>query len=298
MSSLPRFSRLIRLAAALPTPSDYFNGRRAPGVVRADNLLAFFRADYASLQQRGPENHSHHRFVLLVPLGAAAGVNVDQTVHRLRPGEALLVFPFQFHFFVDPEAERLDWLVLTFESDSAESLRPLFNRIVTLGPDLPQRLADLLAAYRAGTAEGDADARLAAESLLQRLVNEALLRAGPGGSPSSRADSPGATGWLSHINRRLHDGAPGSRKIAVIADEIGVSERLLRHRFRESFGVSPGVYVRDFELNRAAGLLTRSDLPLGEVARRCGYASQAAFSRAFRLRTGLSPRDYRAARRA
>lgn len=296
-SRVQKFSRLIRPAAALPTPSDYFNGVCAPGVVRVDNILMFFRADYAALRQRSLENRSHHRFVLLIPLGAGAGVNVDQAVHRLRPGEALLVFPFQFHFFVEPEGDRIGWLVITFESETPEALRTLFNRPVTLGADVPARLEALLGAYPAVAKSGGAEVRLGIESLLQRLVNGA---ADPGESRTPRpvrTDAPDATGWLSRINRRLHSGGTDARNIAAIAAEIGVSERLLRHRFRESFGVAPGAYVRDFELNRAAGLLTHSDLPLGEIARRCGYASQAAFSRAFRERTGQAPREYRRSRR-
>ena len=106
----------------LPTvPKDYFSGVRAPEVVRADNILMFHRDGFSELRQRALENQSHHRFVLLIPLVGGAGVSLDGAEHALEPGSALLVHPFQFHFFLHPAAGRLPWLVLTFESETPES---------------------------------------------------------------------------------------------------------------------------------------------------------------------------------
>lgn len=290
MSSRPPVSRLVRLAGALPVPNDYFSGLRAPATVRADNILLFYRATYSDLQQRALENRSHNRFVLLVPLAAGAGVNLDRAEFALRPGSALLIFPYQFHFFVNPEQERLDWVVLTFESEFPVALESLRNRPVTLEPDAFRRLESLLRAYGENRAGGESEVRLTAEILLQKLTRAP-------GADTVAAQPDGAelrTGeWLAFINRRLHDGGPGAYKIAALAAGLGVSERLLRLRFGESFGVSLGAYIADFRLNLAAGLLSRSTLSLGDVAGRCGYASQAAFSRAFLASFGVTPRDYR-----
>ena len=292
------FTSLAKLAARLPVPKDYFHGLSAPGVVRADNILMFFREGFSDLQQRSLEHHSHHRFVLLVPLEGAAGVNLDGAEHPLEPGMALLVYPFQFHFFLRPAGERLAWLILTFDSETPDALSRLRDTPVRLRPDAMSRLEALLRAYAARRPGDEGTVRLGAEMLLHRLAStpESVVAGPSAGSPKTAAR--GAGDWLTRINRRLHEGGAGEQKIAIMAGEFGVSERLLRLRFQESYGVSLGAYIHNFRLNRAAGLLTRSALPLGEVARRCGYASQAAFSRAFRDRTGLSPRDYRAARRA
>ena len=45
---------------------------------------------------------------------------------------------------------------------------------------------------------------------------------------------------------------------------------------------------------RARILLEQRDLPIGEIALQLGYFDACHFSRAFRARTGLSPRQYRA----
>ncbi len=292
------FANLAKIAARLPVPKDYFNGLSAPGVVRADNILMFFREGFADLQQRSLEHHSHHRFVLLAPLEGSAGVNLDGAEHPLEPGMALLVYPFQFHFFLRPVGARLAWLILTFDSEAPDALARLRDTPVRLRPEAMTRLEALLRAYAAKRPGGAGEVRLAAETLLQHLASSAdSALAGPVAG-ATKGPVRGAGDWLTRINRRLHEGGAGEQKIATLAAEFGVSERLLRLRFQESYGVSLGAYIHNFRLNLAAGLLTRSDIPLGEVANRCGYASQAAFSRAFRDRTGFAPRDYRAARRA
>ena len=292
MADSTTLARLAKNAARLPTPSDYFRGLRAPDVVRADNLLLFFRRSFAELTQHSLENQSHHRFVLLMALSGSVAVNLDGEDRTLAPGSALLVFPFQFHFFHRPDGE-LRVLVLTFDSDSAPVLAPLRDTPAVLEADALRRLESLLGAYLAGGASGVAEIRLTAETLLQRLA-----RSGGAGAAGLKSGAKGVAAWLAHINRRLHDGATSENRIASLAKELGVSERLLRLRFQENFGVSLGVYIHHFQLNHAAGLLSRSDLPLGEIARRCGYASQAAFSRAFKTRAGFAPKDYRAGRRA
>jgi AraC family transcriptional regulator len=52
--------------------------------------------------------------------------------------------------------------------------------------------------------------------------------------------------------------------------------------------------LRRLRLHRAAGDLSRSGMPVSKVARRAGYGSAAAFSRAFVAAYGMPPAAYRA----
>jgi AraC-like DNA-binding protein len=77
-----------------------------------------------------------------------------------------------------------------------------------------------------------------------------------------------------------------------------VSRSLLDARFREVLGRSPIRYLTEWRMHRAAELLATSDLSVFAVARRVGYDSEEAFSRAFKRDRGLSPSHWRAARAA
>ncbi|GAA0944707.1 AraC family transcriptional regulator [Kribbella koreensis] len=64
-------------------------------------------------------------------------------------------------------------------------------------------------------------------------------------------------------------------------------------RFAESVGETPGSYVLRCRLGHAAHLLRGTADPVGRIAARVGYISEAAFSRAFSRAYGSSPRAWR-----
>lgn len=66
------------------------------------------------------------------------------------------------------------------------------------------------------------------------------------------------------------------------------------HRvFREITGRTTAEVLRRLRLNRAAGELIQGAAPLPGIARRSGYGSVAAFTRAFRALYGVPPATYR-----
>ncbi|MBU8540509.1 AraC family transcriptional regulator [Falsiroseomonas tokyonensis] len=66
------------------------------------------------------------------------------------------------------------------------------------------------------------------------------------------------------------------------------------HRiYRELTGETPAETLARERLSRAAAMLVRQGLPVAAVAKRCGYGSAAAFTRAFRAAYGVPPAAYR-----
>ena len=51
-----------------------------------------------------------------------------------------------------------------------------------------------------------------------------------------------------------------------------------------------------FRLEEGLRLLTTTELPMADVANRCGYYDQSAFGRQFKRTVGVSPAAYRSAR--
>ena len=69
--------------------------------------------------------------------------------------------------------------------------------------------------------------------------------------------------------------------VAELAAEAAVSRSLLDERFRRVLGRSPIRYLTEWRMYTAEELLASTDLDVGQVARRVGYDSEEAFSRAF-----------------
>jgi transcriptional regulator GlxA family with amidase domain len=62
--------------------------------------------------------------------------------------------------------------------------------------------------------------------------------------------------------------------------------------------VSAKQYVLRVRLDEATRLLGTTDLPIAEIATRCGFYDQAALTRRFSRAVGMSPRRYRDLHRA
>ncbi|MEX0337584.1 MAG: GlxA family transcriptional regulator [Arenibacterium sp.] len=81
--------------------------------------------------------------------------------------------------------------------------------------------------------------------------------------------------------------------IPEICDALQVSQRHLSRLFKQYVGKTPVLYYRDIRLDRARGLVTQTEMKLSEVAVASGFASQVHFSRAYRERFGLPPKQDR-----
>ncbi|CAM3670033.1 GlxA family transcriptional regulator [Bordetella sputigena] len=91
------------------------------------------------------------------------------------------------------------------------------------------------------------------------------------------------------IEQRIDD--PPS--LDAIARYVGVGRRQLERAFQQALGVSPMVFQRNLRLQYSRWLLENSRLPVTQVALDCGFADGAHFSREFRGRFGMTPREYK-----
>jgi len=82
-------------------------------------------------------------------------------------------------------------------------------------------------------------------------------------------------------------------QVADLARLSGLSVARLHARFVQETGQTPMDYVRRRRLQQALSLLRESTAAIGDIAARCGYQSQSAFSAAFVREYGYSPRELR-----
>jgi AraC-like DNA-binding protein len=94
---------------------------------------------------------------------------------------------------------------------------------------------------------------------------------------------------MAYVDARL--GGPIS--LDDLAGVAGVSRFHFHRQFRKTVGVTPREYVLRARIERAKGLLTESDLTVGEVSGAVGFADQSHFSNIFRRITAMTPRGFR-----
>lgn len=288
---LPQAAELAALRGL--APSDYFQGARTRSLCLADNVVVFLRRDRDALNQRSFESRPHHRHVLILNLMTAGSASVDGSVFRLRPGEAFLVAPFQFHFYIEVERQEIAWLFITFETPDPAPFAALANIPLPLDAALADRAVEIARLF--GARERASQTQLNRIALSSStLLNElrGLARAPSAELPQAAANAAGY-GLAQRINRLLHDRLAEGIGIAELAARLKVSESYLRKRFKAITGLSLGRYLLHYKLNRAVKLLAHSRSTLTQIAVDCGYESLAAFSRSFKDKLGVSPSLYR-----
>ncbi len=85
--------------------------------------------------------------------------------------------------------------------------------------------------------------------------------------------------------------------VSELCEIIGVSQPYLYKVFAQSFGMSPKRYISMCKISEAKRLLCETELYVAEVAAVVGFTDSLAFSRFFSKNVGVSPTDYRVAKR-
>jgi AraC family transcriptional regulator len=82
----------------------------------------------------------------------------------------------------------------------------------------------------------------------------------------------------------------------TLARLVRLSVSHFARAFKCTFGYSPHAFLMRRRMERAQGLMLKSNAPLAHIALECGFADQAHLSRLFLQFTGESPASWRRAR--
>ncbi|MCP3752348.1 AraC family transcriptional regulator [Pseudomonas sp. SBB6] len=174
---------------------------------------------------------------------------------------------------LDREPRELQLQEATFLDDPEQARR--FRQLITLDWDEPGE-------------------RLLTSSLAHEILDHALLS-----QVGLRQGLRLKGGLAAHQRRQLREYVEGHLdhplSLGELAALCNLSEYHFARMFRESFGLPPHQYLLARRLAKARQLLRHGQLPLGEVALLCGFASASHFSNRFRQALGATPGAYRAA---
>lgn len=191
------------------------------------------------------------------------------------------------------EGEELEMLAGRFEIDPAqrellEELAPPALHLRAASSAAPA-LQALLQLYREEARAPALGQRALADGLARMALVQAL-----------RAQEAPA-GWLQALRdpkigaalRLLHAEPARRWTVQELAAEVAMSRSALALRFRQLVGCAPLQYLQQWRMRLARRALLSEELPVSTLAWRLGYASESAFSAAFRKTTGHAPGGYR-----
>ena len=82
-------------------------------------------------------------------------------------------------------------------------------------------------------------------------------------------------------------------KVSDISNYLCLNRTYLTSLFNKHLNTSPQKFLMEFRIRKAEELLYQTDLPIGDIARSCGYSDPLAFSKSFKKFKGVNPTLYR-----
>ena len=81
--------------------------------------------------------------------------------------------------------------------------------------------------------------------------------------------------------------------VEAVTKELGYTRQYISGRFHRITGRLLSHFLKEKRLEKAARLLRSGNIRVSQVARRCGFDSENYFRQQFRMRYGMSPRQFR-----
>ena len=276
----------------LVNPVDPYSGAGLASSLHVDNIIVFNRTSTEMMRPREISHNYHRRFVLVIPIEQTGDVHVEGVSYLLKPGVAHLIFPYQFHHFLDTRKGDLKWLFITFDCRESRAIESLRNSTRVVNDAAAALIKQVLHEYvsRGSGVFGGLELVYMVSCLLRVLLSspesDSMSR-----SARDEADSRGEL--LREVNRYVRENLHRPLSITDVAEHTGYSASYLRAVFRKELGVSLGSYMRDSRLSVAAAMLSDlSQHSVEETAKACGFTSIFTFSRAFKKAMGVSPSVY------
>ncbi|MDA3959490.1 MAG: AraC family transcriptional regulator [Planctomycetota bacterium] len=269
----------------MPSPAIAYR-QQYPLVPELEDPVACIRAAHERWAPCTLERHVMTRcFFALV----TAGRGWVQDAHgrsSIAPGRVLLLHPGDRHrVHIDHEVE--------------------MHLVVATGPrfiaDCEQALAPHCGCWPVSTA-----------AVLENVLRQACAVAALGGPHAADSASRlcGALPSIAATGRNRHTGDDAATrhtqtarrwidqhfsqgiKVADVAVACGLNRSSLSRVFQRGAGESPAAYLERRRLQHAAELLSSGEHHVQSVAAACGYSDAFVFSKAFKRRYGVAPRDW------
>ncbi len=139
--------------------------------------------------------------------------------------------------------------------------------------------------------------------LIALKMSEAILAQAVRSYLESDAAQDSALGGFSdkHLSKALdafHKAPADSWTVETLAHAAGMSRTGFAVQFREQMQMPPMEYVTGWRMEIAKNVLKQGDASLTDAAESAGYASDSAFTRAFKKEIGVTPAEFRRTERA
>ena len=239
------------------------------------------------------ENERYDRLAMVYLL-RGHGVYKDSLdiARTLSPGDIFFRCPDRHHSTsIDPESDwlecfvsvRQEWYTLFCDL----GLLPPDEPVIHIGtrPEIPERILNLCHQMESSdTILANSDHEFEIIALIRQILRRNL---------QSQSDRQAHGEELEKCRELIRTQATTPFDLATIVSPIALSYSRLRSLFQKRYGITPGNYRIQVRIENACSRLESTSFSIKEIADQLGYPDPYTFSKQFRQRIGVSPKQWR-----
>lgn len=250
--------------------------------------------------------HYHGYMELGVCLEGSGVCYTDKGEMKYEAGDVQLILPFQPHYNIT-DNDNTRWMFISVDlcrlSSKHVKLEPAYflemaQRIDVSGvfkkaeaPDIHYRISDISSLFQSKIADDDMFSDLLTVRLAELIAYLSCDKAKAIDDYKVYKKNSSIIPAMNYVSYAID--AMNRPKVSEMADACFMSESYFRKVFASVMGESPKSYVIRMQIQRAADLLSTTELTTAEISEKCGFSDNSTFYRCFMKIYGLSPNEYR-----
>ncbi len=245
------------------------------------NNCGYYRDISFDMKLRRGEGRHDFQYIYIDK--GAGEFEIDGRNIRVEAGSVVIYKPHEKQVYSFEKRSGSDFYWIHFSGTAAEEILKelgLYGGVYRTGEMFRVREAVKKAVSVLDSGEKSAEIRAAG------LLTEVLAETAENVYPIERK--------MKKVIETMQKEGMSGRKNADYARMCGMSEYHFIRRFKEETGTTPHRYRIKLVIEKAADLLTKTDINISEAAWALGFDDALYFSRVFRKETGKSPAEFRA----
>ncbi len=252
-----------------------------------EGFYSFFYAERGKSFRFLGESHDFWE-ILYVDSGEVYVV-ADNRGYVLKQGDMIFHKPLEYHSLAANQSKPFNILVASFKTNSS-SMNFFNNKVLVLNSHQKKLLSFFMEKMKTGfnAPYNKADYQIASATLEQLFLD---LKYNNSSTPTTSTKNVEYT-FSQIIKNYLESNIYKTITISDICKQFNVSKSYICQIFKDEMGQSIIDYFIDLKITKAKSLIRQGELNFTQIAEKLDYKSIHHFSRAFKNKTGVSPRMY------
>lgn len=237
--------------------------------------------------------HMHREFEFLVLEKGRAKLYIENEELEISAGEGVFINAEELHTGIKADNEEAKFFAVVFAPEifgnfamdiiMQKYVEPVIRKKIRPRRRLDKKCVELLIRVH------KADNELMIKALLFEIWNLCIQGANKNTETLKNKNVDDMKMMMNYIKDNY------SRDVSLeeMAAYLNISKGFLCRQFSRIMHMTPFEYLSRIRIEKSCEMLKATDLSIGEIATSCGFNSFAYFSKIFRQKVGVSPREYR-----